>query len=88
LDLIFIDGDHTYEGAIRDMAVGWGKIRPGAWMLGHDCLPHELAASTNEKDGSPNGVRRAVEEFISQHRVEAYLLELTNYMFVIQKPIK
>lgn len=36
LDLVFIDGDHSYEGAGGDVAAWWPTLRPGGIMAGHD----------------------------------------------------
>ncbi|CAD7940148.1 unnamed protein product [Amoebophrya sp. A25] len=35
-DLIFIDGDHTYEGVSEDLAVWPNLVRPGGIVAGHD----------------------------------------------------
>jgi predicted O-methyltransferase YrrM len=36
LDFIFIDGDHSYEGALRDFQTFYPKIRSGGIFAGHD----------------------------------------------------
>ena len=36
LDFIFIDGDHSYEGASRDFKNFWPKIKKGGIFAGHD----------------------------------------------------
>lgn len=48
IDLLFVDGDHSYEGALSDL-VHWSPlVKPGGFMLVHDCacqtnaLPHKL----------------------------------------------
>lgn len=51
LDLIFIDGNHTYEGVSADLSLYWDKIAEGRVILGHDYAP-----------GS-KGVLQAVAEF-------------------------
>ena len=39
IDLVFIDGDHSYE-AIKQDIQGWGKkVRPGGLLSGHDFHP-------------------------------------------------
>lgn len=51
LDFVFIDADHTYEGASADID-GWQrKVRPGGMLLGHDHNPERFP-----------GVVRAVSE--------------------------
>jgi predicted O-methyltransferase YrrM len=46
-DLVFLDGDHSYEGCRDDIFAWWPKVRPGGILCGHDY-------------GSFNGVTRAV----------------------------
>lgn len=36
-DLVFIDGDHRYEGIRRDIELWRRKVRPGGILCGHDC---------------------------------------------------
>ena len=36
LDFVYIDGDHTYEGVIRDINTYLPKIKLGGYMGGHD----------------------------------------------------
>lgn len=40
LDLLFIDGDHTYEGVKRDYALYERYVRPGGWIGFHDIIMH------------------------------------------------
>ena len=35
LDLVYVDGDHSYQGAASDIAAWWPNIRPGGVMAGH-----------------------------------------------------
>jgi predicted O-methyltransferase YrrM len=49
LDMIFIDGDHSFEGCYRDLIAWHPKLKPGGIFLGHDCYPD---------------VRKAVELFM------------------------
>lgn len=37
LDWVFIDADHTYEGVFADVRAWRPKVRPGGWLMGHDC---------------------------------------------------
>ena len=38
LDFIFIDGDHSYEGALRDFRNFYPKIKKGGIFAGHDIV--------------------------------------------------
>ena len=55
LDLVFIDADHGYECVKQDIAAYKPKLKPGAWLTGHDIdFP---------------GVNRAVNEIIKIYDV-------------------
>lgn len=36
VDLVFIDGDHTFNGCLSDIDAWWPKLKLGGVMLGHD----------------------------------------------------
>ncbi|CAK9026267.1 unnamed protein product [Durusdinium trenchii] len=55
LDVVFIDGDHSYEAVREDIAHWSGKVRPGGYLSGHDFTP------------SCAGVVQAVNDFALQH---------------------
>jgi hypothetical protein len=59
-DWIYIDGDHGYAGVLRDLELGWQKVRAGGYIAGDDF-------DWGKRQGFP--VRRAVEEFIEKHNV-------------------
>lgn len=46
LDFVFIDSDHTYEGAKREMAAWIPKLKPGGWLMGYDYGDNRDAAVT------------------------------------------
>lgn len=60
LDLLFIDGDHSYEGAARDLARWAPLVRPGGHVVLHD------AVDTGGYGNVYPGVARAVEEFMTR----------------------
>ena len=53
IDLVFIDGDHSYDGARRDIIAWLPKVRSGGWLCGHDYAHPEQGE-----------VKRAVDELI------------------------
>lgn len=57
VDVIFIDGDHSYEGCKADIENWYPQMKEGGVMLFHDC-----------DDTSP-GVVQAVEEFVKEHNL-------------------
>ena len=38
VDMIYIDGDHTYDGVVRDLTKWFFKIKVGGYICGHDFL--------------------------------------------------
>lgn len=51
LDFVFIDGDHSYEGCSKDIALWISKVKPGGFISGHDYDHPKLP-----------GVKKAVDE--------------------------
>ena len=54
-DLVYVDGDHTYEGVRRDLALWMPKVRPGGIFCGDDY--------------DWEGVRRAVDTFVANRQL-------------------
>ncbi len=52
LDFIFVDGDHSYHGALEDIEAWWPRLAPRGLMTGHDYAHPEFP-----------GVKKAVDEF-------------------------
>jgi len=44
LDVLFIDGDHSYQGVKKDFDLWSPLVRPGGIILFHDILPHTKVA--------------------------------------------
>lgn len=57
-DIVFIDGDHSYEAVFADIRAWWPKVRLGGILCGHD-YPHRRFP----------GVRRAVDGWVRRWRV-------------------
>jgi len=63
-DLLFIDGDHSYQGCLNDLNNWWEQLSRGGHLVCHDCyyLP----------------VQNAVHDFInSPHVKESVLIHVT-----------
>lgn len=58
-DIIYIDGDHTYEGVKIDMEVSYRKVKPRGMICGHDYVSPKF-----------EGVVRAVNEFCEEKNLE------------------
>ncbi len=74
LDFVYIDGDHTYEGAKQDLELSFAKLKKGGLMTGDDYGPG---------DWWQGGVKKAVDEFGWNSGVK--LLWIENTQFVLQK---
>ncbi len=55
-DLIFIDGDHSYEGCMQDLALYAPLLEPGGFIAAHDYISPKYP-----------GVKKAVDAFILQN---------------------
>lgn len=74
-DLIFIDGDHTYDGVIGDLNAWWPKVMAGGILCGDDYVSFE-------------GVRTALDEFVRANGLSLKSTEKpgTNYpIWILQK---
>ena len=71
LDLVFIDGDHSYEAVSKDLEFWWKKIRIGGMMLGDDYQSCHL------------GTTRAVDEFSERKEIPLTLLTKENQTYPI-----
>lgn len=60
IDVLFIDGDHSYKGCKADIDAWYPHMAKGGVMLFHDC-----------DDTSP-GVVKAVKEFARAHQLNVY----------------
>lgn len=61
IDLLFVDGDHSYEGVVRDLY--WTYfVRPGGYVLFHDCYDWPPAPPKQVHSICP-GVNQAVREW-------------------------
>jgi predicted O-methyltransferase YrrM len=74
LDLVFIDGDHSYEGVKIDLG-WWDKVKPGGIFCGHDY---------KSRGRKWSGVVRAVDEWAESQKLTIGLVGLTIWW--VQKP--
>lgn len=59
LDMVYLDGDHSYAGVKTDLHAAFPKVRPGGWIMGHDYEMNMMKART----WYDFGVKQAVDEF-------------------------
>jgi len=55
LDVVYLDGDHTYKSVRADIKAWWPRVRIGGLLCGHDYDGHPIPHL--------KGIRRAVDEF-------------------------
>lgn len=67
-DMIYIDGDHSYEGCKKDLLEAYKKVKRGGWIMGHD---YEMNMN-KAKTAYHFGVRKAVDEFCSEFSQKIY----------------
>jgi predicted O-methyltransferase YrrM len=72
VDLLWIDGDHSYTGCLNDLNNWWDKVEVGGHILLHDCW-------------GPVGPTRAVREFIKDKNVKCYLMPEDEGDFRLQR---
>lgn len=84
LDFVYVDGNHSYQGAKADIRGWWRKVAPGGLLMGHDyfdAIPHPSDTTytaygyLKETPANPEtlttyGVRAAVDEFVKEHGVK------------------
>lgn len=63
-DMIYLDGDHSYQGCKKDLDVCFHKCKPYGWIMGHD---YETNLEKT-KNIWPSGVKEAVSEFCIQKK--------------------
>lgn len=62
VDVVYIDGDQSYEGVRADLQNSCGKVKVGGWIMGHD---YEMNM-TKAHRAYDFGVKRAVDEFCAE----------------------
>lgn len=81
-DWIYIDGDHSYEGARKDLEAAHVALKPGGYLMCNDYTNWcSLAVQ-------PYGVARAVNEFVirEKYKVRGLALETAgNHDILLQK---
>jgi hypothetical protein len=83
-DWIYIDGDHSYEGVRRDIAVAKHKLQPDGILALNDYTNWSIWELL------PYGVLRAVNELCVQERWEMlfYCMDTNNYCDVAVRRIR
>ena len=69
-DWIYVDGDHRYDGVVRDIAAARDRVRPGGFLVFDDYC------AFSHRELMPYGVLRAVNEFVIREQWPARYLAL------------
>ena len=72
LDGVYVDGDHSYEGAAKDISAWWPTVKPGGFMAGHAAGPFSRWQTAEDYTLIWPGVVRAVNEFASQRALAVH----------------
>jgi len=84
-DMLYIDGDHSYEGVRKDLEQAYKKVKPGGWIMGHDYEMNMNKAKTKYDFG----VKKAVDEFCAQKNLVIHAKGLDGCVsFAIRKRLK
>jgi hypothetical protein len=67
-DMIYIDGDHSYEGCLRDLRLAHKKVKAEGWIMGHDYEMNMAKA----KNWYEFGVKQAVDEYCREYNQTIY----------------
>ena len=79
IDVLFIDGDHTYEGVKSDIQAWWPKVKVGGVLCGDDYVESKTGK------GFEYGVISAVNEFAEENNVELNIYTLGQRQWLIKK---
>jgi lipopolysaccharide biosynthesis glycosyltransferase len=82
LDMIYIDGDYSYNGVKRDLGIAKKWVKKGGWICGHD-YSMNYEKTNNHYDF---GVKKAVDEFCYENGYNiAYLANDGCVSYAIRK---
>ena len=82
-DMVYLDGDHSYEGVKIDLPLAWAKLKKGGWLMGHDYETNPKKTKT----GYAFGVKKAVDEFLAAHGLKIHALAMDGCVsFAVMKP--
>lgn len=71
IDFVYIDGDHTYDGALADLRDAFRVVKPGGFICGDDY---------NLGNWWKDDVVRAVHDFLAESSVYVHLLLASQFM--------
>jgi len=89
LDFVYIDGDHTYEGALRDFEKYWPIVKKGGILGGHDFDNKHVAKAAKDYFDTQDGEYSFFTAIDSQGTLEFWTYKIPNLdEHVIKEGIK
>lgn len=80
IDMVYIDGDHTYEGCMADIQAWWPKVKSGGILMGDDYFEHKTGK------GFDFGVIPAVDTFVAENNLTLETHNCRTPQWCIRKP--
>jgi predicted O-methyltransferase YrrM len=78
LDLVFIDGDHSFEGCRADVERFAPRVRPGGYFILHDYF------GWYDQDGNNRSpIRRVIQETLQDAAMQRLLIDTWYQSFVV-----
>ena len=88
IGMLFIDGDHSYEGVARDILCHWSNVEIGGLVLFHDGAPNNTSFPSGRMNTVPLrgrclGVERFIDDLVESGDAER--LSTVRSMVVVKK---
>lgn len=83
IDVLFIDGDHSYSGVVKDIALWTPLVRPGGVVAFHDCacatnrLPHLMHFE----------VTKAISEWYTENGADWTLEQMADSLMIFRRAL-
>jgi hypothetical protein len=81
-DLVYIDGDHSYEGSLNDIEDWYPKVKKGKYLVGDDFRNDEARLRLKPHIRFKYGVIEAVTEFAEKNKVNFYQLPYLGWAII------
>jgi hypothetical protein len=81
-DLVYLDGDHTYEGCLRDIEDWYPKVKKGKFLVGDDFRNDEGRLRFKKDIKLKFGVIDAVTKFSQKNNIQFYELPYLGWAII------
>lgn len=82
IDLLFIDGDHSYKGILNDFELYFPLVNKNGYIVFDDYLPYKAG---NKIDGNDREAPKAINEIIKKYNNQIKKIGLTDDVLEIYK---